>query len=206
MKKTILILFLVPFLLVGCTSGSSPVDSVNDYILNSRKSAYIDTLLGYIDGVMRDVNTAKTLKFYDTDVLYLVPVGFDKNYSCKILESGGKSPFSDEWNFLYVGVTYDGKGYNYYAVGEDKSVYGIEFLNRKTIVDYGVNYLYTKSKEDDAGYKILKERYSKASSNKVYELDSSDFKELSNILKTTNNENYTEIVMIGSKDCSYSSI
>ena len=119
------------------------IPSVTSYIQNSRKSAYVDTAVGYMDAVMKEVNSSKDLRFFSTNTLYLVSVGHQKQYSCVSVESGGQSPFSDEWNYAYVGVTYDGKGYSYYFIGEDKAGQGVSFIDKKTLTDDGTDYIYS---------------------------------------------------------------
>ena len=115
------------------------IPSVTQYIQNSRKSAMVDTASSFIDGVRTKVNEASDLKFFDTDTLYLVPVGEDDNTkwgSCISLEKGGSSPFGS-WVEAYVGVTYDGTGYNYYFYGRDDSNQGINFVSQKGLADDG---------------------------------------------------------------------
>ena len=80
----------------------------------------------------------------------MIPVGHDKDYSCVTLESGGQSPFDDEWRYAYVGVTYDGKGYSYYFMGEDGAGQGISFIDKKTLTDDGTDYIYSSYKGENA--------------------------------------------------------
>ena len=127
------------------------IPSVTSYIQNSRKSAYADTAVQYADAVMKEVNGGKTLRLYSTSTLYLIPVGHDKDSSCVTLESGGQSPFDDTWRYAYVGVTYDGKGYNYYFIGEDGAGQGISFIDKKTLTDDGTDYIYSSYKGDAVG-------------------------------------------------------
>ena len=119
------------------------IPSVTSYIQNSRKSAYVDTAVGYMDAVMKEVNASKDLRFYSTNTLYLVSVGHDKAHSCVTVESGGQSPFSDEWKYAFVGVTYDGKGYSYYFISEDMAGQGISFIDKKELTDEGTDYIYS---------------------------------------------------------------
>ena len=119
------------------------IPSVTSYIQNSRKSAYVDTAVAYTDAVMKEVNAGKNLRLYSTNTLYMIPVGHDGTQSCVTLESGGQSPFDDKWRYAYVGVTYDGKGYNYYFMGEDNAGQGISFIDKKTLTDDGTDYLYS---------------------------------------------------------------
>lgn len=102
------------------------IPSVTRYIQNSRKSAYVDDASQYIKAVQTKVNEAKELSFFDTTTFYLVPTGHQEDRSCVGLESGGNSPFSDEWLYAYVGVTYSGSGYDYYWISRDGANQGIK--------------------------------------------------------------------------------
>ena len=113
------------------------IPSVTEYISSSRKSAMVDTADGYIKAVMTKVNEAKDLKFFDTDTLYLVPVGHDDAKSCSPLEKGGASPFNDTWKYAYVGVTYNGNGYTYYFTAKDGSNQGINFVEQSVLAKEG---------------------------------------------------------------------
>ena len=105
------------------------IPSVTEYISSSRKSAFVDTASGYIDSVRTKVNQSTTLQFYDVNTLYLVPVGNQNDGVCVSDEKGGTSPFSDQWKYAYVGVTYNGKNYNYYFMAKDGSNQGINFVS-----------------------------------------------------------------------------
>ena len=142
------------------------IPSVTSYIQNSRKSAYVDTSAAYVEAVRTKVNEGKEFRLFSTDTLYLIPVG-DKNHdttdqtsaaagtainaSCVSVESGGQSPFSDTWHYAYVGVTYDGKGYNYYYIGEDGANQGVPFMPFKVLTDEGVGLIYSST--NDESYK-----------------------------------------------------
>ena len=119
------------------------IPSVTSYIQNSRKSAYVDTAVAYTDAVMKEVNAGKNFRLYSTDTLYMIPVGHKANTSCVTVESGGQSPFSEDWNYAFVGVTYNGKGYNYYFIGEDGAGQGISMLDKKELTDNGTDYIYS---------------------------------------------------------------
>ena len=121
------------------------IPSVTTYIQNSRKSAYVDTAVAYVDAVRNKVNEAAKIKFYATDTLYLIPVGHESDKSCISVETGGQSPFSDKWHYAYVGVTYDGSGYNYYFIGEDGASQGLPFLDQKTLAKEGTDKIYSQA-------------------------------------------------------------
>lgn len=203
MKKVLFVMLLAFICLVGCWKDKE-TEIVDNYILNSKKSGNIDTFIYFMDSAMKEVNIATKIKLNDNNTLLLIPAGDNKAHSCLFLESGGKSMLSDEWRYLYIGVTYLNYGYNYYAVAEDEADYGIDFFDRKTINNADYNLIYKGSKAKENGYRLLKEYYNKTGENIVYESNSSEFKELSSIIKLTNNENYNKIVIIGSKNCSYS--
>ena len=93
------------------------IPSVTSYINSSRKSAYVDTAKEIVAGARNFVNEGK-LEMYDTGVTYYIKA------SCISTENGQKSPYG-EFTESYVGVTYDGHGYNYYWVSNDTSGQGV---------------------------------------------------------------------------------
>lgn len=137
------------------------IPSVTTYIQNSRKSAYVDTSAAYVEAIRTKVNEGKDFQLFSTATLYLIPVGDRLRTdtttgenpvaaSCISVESGGQSPFSDKWNYAYVGVTYNGKGYSYYYIGEDGAGQGLSFMPFKVLTDEGTGLIYSSS--DDAEY------------------------------------------------------
>ena len=105
------------------------IPSVTSYINNSRKSAYADTAANYIKGATNLINEGAYVQAYDESVLYMIPVGHDKTKSCVQLESGGQSPYNNEYKMAYVGFTYDNEkgSYNYYFMAVDGSGQGLMF-------------------------------------------------------------------------------
>ena len=105
------------------------IPSVTSYINNSRKSAYADTAANYIKGATNLVNEGQKVQMYSTNVLYLIPVGHDTKKSCVSLESGGQSPYNNEYALAYVGVTYNNEkgSYTYYFTAVDGSGQGLMF-------------------------------------------------------------------------------
>ena len=141
--------------------GEEDEDAV-DVITESRKSAFVDTADGYIKAVMIKVNEAGDLKFFDTNTLYLVPVGHEEGKSCSPLEAGGDSPFHDEWKYAYVGVTYSGRGYTYYFTAEDGSNRGINMIEQNALVRAGGDAVVT---DIDS---VLEDYYGKSSKAGLY--------------------------------------
>ena len=108
------------------------IPSVTQQITNSRKNSYIDTANAYVNAVVVKVNEG-SLPMYDTNRLYLIPVGNNDALSCVSLESGGASPFSKYYNYAYVAVHYTGDSYDYWFLGEDKSLQGFAATPTKTL-------------------------------------------------------------------------
>ena len=156
-KRNIVILLLFAISLVGCGSRN---DLKKNYIENSKKASFVDIAMTYINSVSNEVNMGYELSFFSTDTLYLVPIG-DIYYkfggsSCVIVESGGKSPYSDNWKYAYVGVIYNGEGYQYFFVAEDESGHGISFMTSKELVDNGHKHIYA-SKDDENYSSVVKD-------------------------------------------------
>ncbi len=108
------------------------IPSVTQQITNSRKNSYIDTASSYVSAVVVKVNEG-VLPLFDTNRLYLIPVGNDEKLSCVSLESGGASPFSKVYNYAYVAVHYTGDSYDYWFLSEDGSLQGFEMTPTKTL-------------------------------------------------------------------------
>ena len=106
------------------------IPSVTSYINNSRKNTYAETAANYVKGTIPLVNEGNKLQLYDEHVLFLIPVGNNKEKSCVSLESGGGSPFNGTYTYAYVGVTYnnDKGSYTYYFTAKDASGNGFDFV------------------------------------------------------------------------------
>ena len=82
------------------------IPSVTNYINDSRKDVYVDTVKNYIKGATHLVNSGE-LDVYDPGATYYIPS------SCIGLETGGNSPFG-EFDPAYIIVTYDNNTFNYF--------------------------------------------------------------------------------------------
>ena len=109
------------------------IPSVTNYINNSRKSTYVNTIDQIIKGTIAKVNSGD-IEIYDTETTYYVPC------TCIKLENGeAKSPYG-KFDPAYVVVTFDGDNYNYYFTGKDVQNMGVptitksELLTKETIV------------------------------------------------------------------------
>ena len=195
------------------------IPSVTTYIQNSRKSAWVDSSVAYVKSTVNKVNEGGKLQFFTEHVLYLVPVGHEAGKSCVSVESGGQSPFSDTWRYAYVGVVYNGKGYDYYFIGEDGAGQGIKFTTQKDLNDKGTDEMYSVSEvKSGNGYEVLANNY-KATGNATYSSskDAVNYGKLNAILKIDNvlvpatsssvptkGGYYDTIEVVGSGNCSYS--
>lgn len=137
------------------------IPSVTSYIQNSRKSAFADSGLNYVKSGINIVNSGNKMRFYDTSTLYLIPAGHKEDSTCITLESGGQSPFSDDWAYAYVGVTYKegGKGYTYYFIAEDAAGQGIQFLTQTDLQNLGSDAVYADPLRTQNGFSALVTEY-----------------------------------------------
>lgn len=207
MKKKFLyvIIFLSICLIVtGCGKDSNKNEDndsdkkTQEYILETRKKAYVNTAYKYVNAVITEVNVASNFKFFDEDTLYLVKVGHEEG--CVSLNVDGKSPFNDKWKYAYVGVIYKGYNYDYYFMSEDESGYGIAFskeddLDFEDVVtdtpDYS-NDLYTNN-----GSKVYMVEYdNKTSKNKLFSghFDYNEFIKESEIPRTNKLSELADLV------------
>ncbi len=115
------------------------IPSVTNYISDSRKEAYIDTAKEIVSGTRNKVNDGK-LGMYDTSATYYIPADYINT------ENGLKSPYG-EFTQAYVGVTYDGNGYNYYWISVDNAGQGIEDVT--ALDDLKTDLIKSDLKEDD---------------------------------------------------------
>ena len=143
------------------------IPSVTSYIQNSRKSAFVDSGLNYVKSGINVVNSGNKMRFYDRKTLYLIPAGHKAGQTCISLESGGQSPFSDDWAYAYVGVTYDGQGYQYYFIAEDGAGQGVQFLTQTDLQNLGADAVYSDELKNELGYKVLVKEYKEAGSDSV---------------------------------------
>lgn len=143
------------------------IPSVTQYISNSRKSAFAQSASGYIDDTRNMVNQATKVQLFDVNTLYLIPVGHEDGKSCVAVEKGGRSPFSDTWDYAYVGVTYNGKNYNYYFVAKDGSNQGINFVSQKDLAD-NLGDLVVSGNNELTQYTTLKDLYDGTTSKDYY--------------------------------------
>ncbi len=130
------------------------VPSVTEYILHSRRSAFVNTAVSYISAVRNKVNQGEELKLYEEDVFYFVQVGPNKEKSLVSLEKGGSSPFNSSWDYAYVGVIYSGTGFSYYFMGKDGSGQGIELISEAELLREKNDYVGTTTTDFKEMYNL----------------------------------------------------
>lgn len=203
--RRVVFLMAISLLLVGCFGvgnnylGSSNTNKVVEKIQDSRKLSFANTTVEFVKAVMVKVNEGKQFKFYDKSTLYMVPVGNDSSNSCVKIESGGKSPFSNSWNYAYVGVIYNGTGYKYAFIGFDNSYYGFLFMALEDIEKNGVEKLHMN---DMANYIDVDLRgYYNSSTNEKHALTKEEIELYSEVL---NNYSIDKVVYLSAKaGCKY---
>ena len=105
------------------------IPSVTSYISDSRKNSYVNTAKEIIGGARNKVNEGN-LGIYGTDITYYIPVKFIKT------ENSSRSPYGEfASEAAYVGVTYDGSGYNYYWISADETGHGVKSITKDDILD-----------------------------------------------------------------------
>lgn len=137
------------------------IPAVTSYIQDTKKSAFVDSAVAFMDDIRNKVNSQAKIDASDATVLYLIPAGNDETKSCVKLESGGESPLASSWSYAYVGVTYnsDHSGYNYFFVGKDSSGNGLEFKSYKDVRANGADDLFS-SEHTALGYEsVLTDAY-----------------------------------------------
>ena len=102
------------------------IPSVNTYVNNSKKNAYIASAKKTIDGAAVKLNGDEFYVF-DKNTTYYIPG------SCVKMESGdAASPYAD-WEQRYIVVTYTGDGFDYYWTSTDKAGMGVYLTYRENL-------------------------------------------------------------------------
>ena len=112
--KKIFILLLTVVLFTGCGKEKKEQEKYNDYITNTKSATFIQEIKNYINIVRNEVNSGQ-YQIYNPGILYLIPAGDNKDYSCTLSDSISFV----KWNYLYIGVLYENYSYRYYAIGEE---------------------------------------------------------------------------------------
>ena len=126
------------------------IPSVTGYISSSRRSSFASTASEFIKSVGVKVNQGE-VSVYDENTLYLFPIGNDETKSCIKLESGGKSPFSDTYNYGYIGAVYDGTSYDYYLIAVDGAGQGFDKITKSGDTTSHSYIIPSKTLEDEGG-------------------------------------------------------
>ena len=132
------------------------IPSVTQYISNSRKNTFIASGSSFINAVAIKVNdqgSADGLTLTDPTKAYYIPVSNDPEYSCVLLEKGGKTPYGSWWatapaadnvktkiptgadsSFAYVVVVMNDEGtkYSYGFVAKDTAKYTFDLTKEGT--------------------------------------------------------------------------
>ncbi len=131
MKKKIFLLLIISVMLFSaCGTKKEENKEKNEekgnsnVIIESKKSAYVSTLNAYSFAARNEMNMGK-YGIYDSSTLYLIPAA----NKCIQTETGGSSPFSKEWKYVFIGVTYSGSSYDYYTLALGGSNMGTNLVS-----------------------------------------------------------------------------
>ena len=105
------------------------IPSVTNYINNSKKETFVDTVKELVKGATIKVNSGELENINNPDTTYYIPC------SCVSTENGeAKSPYG-KFNPAYIVVTYDGDNYNYYFTGKDIVGMGVPTITRLDLIE-----------------------------------------------------------------------
>ena len=172
-KNIIALLLLVSIFSSGCRvrlkEGYTITGGDSQLVDKTKSLGFINLASSFVDEVRIKANEGTKLGFFSTDIMYLVPVG-NENESCVNLKYNTASPFSDEWNYAFVAVSFTGSGYKYYFIGEDATGHGLELTlssELDSIADEKIYSSYDSTNIDKNISDNLKELYN-IGSNAVY--------------------------------------
>lgn len=137
-------------------------------LTDEKNYSYVRTIDLYVNMIKNAIVTGK-YSIDNTKTLYLFPVG----KGGFIAENKDTSPYSNEWKYIFIGVTYDSSIYSYYVLALDGKNIGTDFTSYKTLELESIEQL----KEISA----YKELYN-LTNNKTYSLNemNSELKDLVN--------------------------
>jgi len=94
------------------------IPSVSTYVMDAKKSTYVNTARGYIKEVKNMISSRELTSMKRIDTTFYIPI------QCIHKESGGDSPFG-EWESAYVAVIYDDKEFKFFWTSNDDNDMGI---------------------------------------------------------------------------------
>ncbi len=121
-----------------------PFSKTIDILVDIKSKNYIDTVNSFISNLKTKINYTTDFSFYNSDTFYLVQVSDDRSKSCAPLERGGVSPYGKNWEYAYVGVTFDGNSYTFYFMAQDSSKVGLSLTSEDNIRLKGTSLIKTE--------------------------------------------------------------
>ncbi len=196
--KKVITLFLISFCLFGCSLKSDVITPPDKNGENGPSKAELATqVINYVRGAVYKVNEAGRLKFYDSTVLYMIPVGNDPSKSCIEMEENDPN----SWKYLYIGVVYTGTGYEYYAIGETEKGRGFELVSQGDLKIKSEEVIYEVS--GDSTFKDSMISNYNSTVNISRPLNSQETDAYQEVL-SKHKKIKTVVYIAGGKDCSYS--
>ena len=189
-------MFIVLFLTYGCFSNENREDENNKY--SEEKEEYLNYISMYVNDVMVKIMDEIEYHYKETDTMLFIPVGTKITCASDHVLS---SPFSKSWQYIYVGVYYDGEEYFYSVASKDGEGYGMDLTTRKELLTY--DYHKIGIIKDDKIKEFVDLYKESIDGNKEYSI-SEVSKDLKKFVKA-NHSKVKKIVFIDPNECSYES-
>jgi hypothetical protein len=110
-------------------------DALDNFADTAKKSEFVNASLSYMNSAITKIKDSGLDNLKNDTLIIFIPVGNDQDKSCVMLDSGGTSPFDDNWKMAYVAAVYnsDNDAYDYYFTGIDGANYGIKLSGEEKI-------------------------------------------------------------------------
>ena len=163
-------------------------NEANNTVTEAKKYLTVANIQMTVNETRALVNEGRYYQFYETNKLYLIPVG-EKSYGCV-----GESDFkSSDLKYAYIGFAYTGESFDYYVLALDKNGYGVNMVNSR---DLTVDSIEKNAKE----YELLTNIYnSRGDIYHIYEATDENFIPVFKV-----NDNIKSAVIIAEQQCKYS--
>ena len=110
-------------------------DALDNFADTAKKSEFVNASLSYMNSAITKIKDSGLDTLKNDTLIIFIPVGNDQDKSCVMLDSGGTSPFDDNWKMAYVAAVYNSENdaYDYYFTGIDGANYGIKLSGEEKI-------------------------------------------------------------------------
>lgn len=181
--------FAMLFIPYEVKKTNSKLEETKPYIEQKKDSDFIKYMKNYYTAAVTKVNEGRELQLYESDRIYLIPLGKDQ---CVTIEDEANSNY---WQFAYAAVIYDAEkgSYTYYLGGINRYNQGIDFTTKEEIDKGTIKESYKLTSYS----KLLKESYNSSEPFVLTEEEIQSDEMLNKLSKETNITN----VVVYSKYC-----